>query len=198
MLGIVLAGGLSRRMKTDKATIKLPQSPRVSLLDQARQRLYDSGCQDVLVSRNTPGYIPDIFPHMGPLAGIHACLQRYGGNADFCVVTPVDMPLLRSQDVRMLLLHSEQQQCASYFRESVLPCVLPLQASLLPYLEYCLQHRQLSVHRLLETLSATAIDTNDSLVLVNSNTPEQWQQVQYHLQQKCAQFFNKHEGVNHG
>ncbi|MBR3585763.1 MAG: NTP transferase domain-containing protein, partial [Oscillospiraceae bacterium] len=75
--GIVLAGGFSKRMGTDKAELKLGG---MTLLELQVRKLQQIGITDIMVS----GYgkpvegtraIEDIYPHKGPMSGIHACLK---------------------------------------------------------------------------------------------------------------------------
>lgn len=91
--GIVLAGGQSTRMCTDKGRIMWKGR---TLAEHAVNTLKPL-CRDILISSNDSGYrslgypvIPDQYPDSGPMAGIHASLleSRTAEN----LVIPVDTP----------------------------------------------------------------------------------------------------------
>ena len=77
--GVVLAGGQSSRMGSDKANLILKNK---TLLQNACELLTAAGASDVLISRNvqstTAQYIADIYPGSGPLGGLicHCLLAR--------------------------------------------------------------------------------------------------------------------------
>lgn len=93
--GIVLAGGMSRRMGRCKAELPLQGK---SLLQWQVEKLRSLGVQDILISGESRSplpdvrTIPDIFPGRGPLGGLHACLRE--AEAPQCVVLSVDTPLV--------------------------------------------------------------------------------------------------------
>ena len=74
--GVVLAGGQSSRMGSDKANLILKNK---TLLQNACELLTAAGASDVLISRNvqsaTAQYIADIYPGSGPLGGIYSTLM---------------------------------------------------------------------------------------------------------------------------
>jgi molybdopterin-guanine dinucleotide biosynthesis protein A len=94
MLGVVLAGGESRRMGRDKALLELGGEP---LWKRQVGVLRGAGARRVVVVRRRdqdpldyPDCCFDVFRDCGPLAGIHAALE-IGGDPLFAVLA-VDMP----------------------------------------------------------------------------------------------------------
>jgi molybdopterin-guanine dinucleotide biosynthesis protein A len=96
--GIILAGGKSRRLGTDKASLIFDGRP---LLDIVIERL--SGvCSEVIVAsgraaegRKTPlpvRFVADLAPGRGPLGGVQAGLAA--ATAEFALVVACDMPFL--------------------------------------------------------------------------------------------------------
>ena len=86
--GVVLAGGKSSRMGTDKADLVLKNK---TLLHNACDLLKDAGAKNILISRNiinplkssshyspsdypSEKYVKDIYPNSGPLGGIYSTL----------------------------------------------------------------------------------------------------------------------------
>ena len=95
MSGVILAGGASRRMGRNKAELVLSGK---SLLQHQLDKLRALGIEDIMLSGAAcpalPGtrVIPDEFPGMGPLAGLHTCLKAARNPA--CLVLSVDTPLV--------------------------------------------------------------------------------------------------------
>ena len=114
MSGVVLAGGASRRMGVDKATLPHPSCPcRGTLLDHALHVLADAGAAPVLVATGTPGRLGPARPPAsqevgddeehrgaGPLAGILAALRR--SPVDVVAVVAVDLPDADAELLRWL------------------------------------------------------------------------------------------------
>lgn len=79
----VLAGGYSSRMGRDKAALSFGGT---TMLDQQVRKLRSVGIEDIMISGSELAvsgtrYVPDVFPHRGPLSGIHACLQAARGKS---------------------------------------------------------------------------------------------------------------------
>lgn len=98
---IILAGGKSTRMGTDKALIKVNDDNML----EAAIRVLAGGFSELIVSANNRNYeslkiktVSDVFPGRGPLAGLHAGLQASGNDVNF--VVPCDMPFI---NVRLAL-----------------------------------------------------------------------------------------------
>lgn len=96
MTGVILAGGQSRRMGTDKALLDLQGKPIIQWAVDAISRV----CDPVLIVTNSPSQysflglemVGDLFPGLGAMAGIHAGLFFSKGERAF--VAACDMPLL--------------------------------------------------------------------------------------------------------
>lgn len=94
-IGLILAGGRSQRMGTDKALVTLAGRPLVA---HVIERLA-SQVDELVISSNAPladfgvPVLPDVLGGFcGPLAGVHAALARF---PDVAVVSvAVDLPLL--------------------------------------------------------------------------------------------------------
>ncbi len=185
LLGIVLAGGLSSRMGTDKALLDWRGEAQ---LCRAMRQLREVGCDQVVVSRNQPGFIVDKFICQGPVAGIHAALDQV--QCDEALVMPVDMPLLDSLSLVELLNAGRDVAHSCYYSDSVLPCYLNNPMAALAVAERRLVARACSVHGLLEALHALSFTPPSTLHLFNTNTPHEWQTAQ----QLAVQHQSEHHG----
>lgn len=184
--GVVLAGGQSRRMGQDKA--KLNWQGR-SLLAAQLQLLESVLPTPVLVSGSYSEFrcIADQQPSLGPLSGLASCLEALPEQS--CLFIPVDMPLIHKELLQYLL---EQYRVApgNYFCEnSVFPIILQStqanRASLQTVMDYP-QAKQRSIKTFLHAIQATelGLPSRWASALVNTNTPQQWQQVQQLIGEK--------------
>jgi len=184
--GVVLAGGQSRRMGQDKA--KLNWQGR-SLLEAQLQLLESVLPTPALVSGSYSEFncIADQQPSLGPLSGLASCLEALPEQS--CLFIPVDMPMIHQQLLHHLL---EQYRAApgNYFCEnSVFPIILQStqanRVSLQTVLNYP-QAKQRSIKTFLHAIQATelSLPSQWASALVNTNTPQQWQQVQQLIEEK--------------
>lgn len=110
VIGIILAGGKSRRMGQDKSTMLFKGQ---SLLQNMVSTLSQTQVSRVVINSNSSigeqtdqtlikyTYIEDIIPDKGPLSGIHSALVNFP-DANLLVV-PVDIPLMTSSSLNTLI-----------------------------------------------------------------------------------------------
>lgn len=104
MTGIILAGGRSSRMGTDKGLVQFNGKPLIRYsLD-----IFLDLCSEILISTNSKGYdhpgvrvVSDIIPDSGPMAGIYSCLLQ--STNEINLVLPCDMPFVTADIFRHLL-----------------------------------------------------------------------------------------------
>jgi len=166
---LILAGGQSSRMGQDKAQLCLNGQ---TLLTHMQQLASASGASELLLSRNQPGGIQDVYQRSGPLAGILAALEHC--TTPLLLVLPIDTPLLSSISLKRLLQQASASHHAAHFAQSPLPCVLPVTAELKALIARQLQQSQRSVKALLAQLHAIAVAA-PATELLNTNTPQDWQ-----------------------
>ena len=102
--GVILAGGASSRMGSNKALLRLGGIPLIERVYQTMNGLFD----DILIVTNTPeayAFIPcrtvaDLYPGAGSIAGLHAGMTASSTERIF--VAACDMPFLNSSLIRML------------------------------------------------------------------------------------------------
>lgn len=93
---VILAGGKSSRMGTDKALLEMNGSNFIRLLTERLEPF-----EEKLIARGNNSditdipwtVIPDIYPERGPLGGLHAALTACRSEALFCI--SCDMPLFQ-------------------------------------------------------------------------------------------------------
>jgi molybdopterin-guanine dinucleotide biosynthesis protein A len=116
-IGLILAGGRSRRMQgQDKALLALQGETLLAhIIRRLRPQvdalaLNSNAAPDTFAAYGLP-VIPDRLPGFpGPLAGIHAGLMQYP--EDYLVTVAVDLPLLPADLVARLRAGLETKSCA--------------------------------------------------------------------------------------
>jgi molybdopterin-guanine dinucleotide biosynthesis protein A len=173
-IGVVLAGGQSRRMGCDKALLKLKGK---DMLTRTVDCLTRAGAKQVIVSRNEPGneIFSDIYPNKGPLSGIHTAAVNMA--KDNLLLVPVDLPYLSYKEIQRLSQFGQAQQCSCYFSDHNLPLYLQNDTATIETLQHILlDSEDYSVAGFIRQIGAQAIEPVDTLHLLNTNTPLQWQQ----------------------
>jgi molybdopterin-guanine dinucleotide biosynthesis protein A len=117
ILGVVLAGGKSTRMGTDKAMLIYQN---LTLVEHAAYKL-DSICKEVYISVNEENRnkihhnaqkIPDLYPGEGPISGILSSLITLKSNI---LVVACDMPQLASEDLSHLINEWDRNAAATMY-----------------------------------------------------------------------------------
>ena len=107
--GIVLAGGKSSRMGTDKGLLELNHKPFISYILEAMIPLVS----EILIVSNQSEYdafgydrVPDIIADSGPLAGIYSGLMN--SKTEYNLILSCDIPLIRTEVLQQLLHHADE------------------------------------------------------------------------------------------
>ncbi len=103
--GVILCGGKSSRMNTDKALLKLGESTIIEIIYNKLKNIF----KEVLISANdiekykflNAKIIKDIYTDRGPLAGIHSALKYSESEKIF--VTACDIQLVPTELINYLL-----------------------------------------------------------------------------------------------
>lgn len=174
VIGVVLAGGQSHRMRRDKALLQIGN---VTLLDHSKRCLYEAGCTNVIVSgRISEGEsILDEFPGYGPVSGIHAAIRHFPDKR--LLFVPIDMPKLSAPCLKILLQQHTKPPCLHYryyplpLRIDATPAAYRVATQLLsnPYTKP-------SVKGLTHLMQAETLVLDELYLstMFNCNTPEDW------------------------
>jgi len=183
---ILLAGGYSSRMGKNKA--ELPFGG-MRMLDYQVHRLRLLGIEEILIAGysgslaysdrsgcgNDPAVriVPDLFPHRGPLSGIHAGLTAAGHAS--CLVLSVDAPLVPYS----VLLELIEQHIAGVtvlgHDGQVEPLIGVYDRALAPLCGEILAGENSSVRQLFARADFRVFPSKaEPLLLSNCNTPEEY------------------------
>lgn len=133
--GIILAGGKSKRMGTNKALLKINELTVIERSAALLNKLFSR----VIIITNTPDeysflkleMYPDIYPGRGPLAGIHSALINSSTEKNF--ILSCDIPFLSAEVIKYITDYKTKlpvtvvyadgfiQQLAGIYSRSVLP-----------------------------------------------------------------------------
>lgn len=131
---VILAGGKSSRMKTNKAFLPINNTSLIEIIINKLSSLF---LEVIIVSNDVPSYshlkakiVPDIIPNRGPLSGIHAGLVNSNYNLNFVVAC--DMPFVSARLADYLISQANgydvvvpvvngyyQTNCAAYAKSCI-------------------------------------------------------------------------------
>lgn len=180
--GVILAGGASTRFGSNKALAKYNGMPLIEHAAKVLETLFPT----VLLVTNTPApfqflhwpTVSDIYPHYGPVAGIHAALKTVSQSKIF--VIGCDMPLIQSDLVKYICsLPNDFDAVLPYRDRGPEPLHALYNKSSLPAIEKLLlegNHKLTDVFKLLKvrklkTEEIVAVSGNLNS-FININTPE--------------------------
>ncbi|NYF23347.1 molybdenum cofactor guanylyltransferase [Sporosarcina sp. JAI121] len=181
-VGIVLAGGQSRRFGSPKAFAKLGEQ---YFYDRAKDAL-EASCDEVIVvtrqdlfERFRVGeeviFDKPEYAGLGPLAGILSVMESV--EADRYAVLPCDMPYVDSRAMSKLVEHHEKGVTAVVSDGRYHPLVSIWDQQLKRALKKSLESGQLSVMGLLTQsdvvwINGNALTDDEKRMFTNVNTPE--------------------------
>ena len=185
---IVLAGGASQRMGTNKAL--LPVSPTETLVDRVVANLRTLSDDVVLVS-NSPELCADLdvrhasdrFLGAGPLAGLHAGLLA--ARHEWAFVAACDMPLVDHRLVRfMVVLTAGHDAVVPKLGDSIEPLHALYSRACLPAIETRLQNGQRRVISFYSDVRVRYVEEREIAIFdrkgrtfSNANTPQDWERL---------------------
>ncbi|MGV2964356.1 molybdenum cofactor guanylyltransferase [Paenibacillus sp. FSL H8-0317] len=191
--GIILAGGLSSRMGTNKAMLELNGSLVLQHVTKAMRpavsRIIVAAGPNV-TTYGAMGYdcVQDHYPGKGPLAGLHAALEA--SDTDWNLVCACDMPLLQTSffDGIKKLVESHNSYSAIVPRVDghVHPLAGAYHIRVLPDLEQRLIQDHLRVMRWLEEIGCCYVEAEEleragvhqvAMQMSNMNTPEEYERI---------------------
>lgn len=103
--GVILSGGKSKRMGTDKALLKIGDTPAIEMIYNTISGIF----HDIMIISDYPknydylsrNIYPDIYKSMGPLGGIHSALTNAENSQIFIV--SCDIPLISDNIIRYIV-----------------------------------------------------------------------------------------------
>jgi len=180
ILGVVLAGGKSSRMGTDKA--QLPFRGKTLLDFQFEKLASIFGMENTVVSGNYP-HLPHVLDDkmgLGPLGGIISLINK---PYEYFVFLPVDMPNLSKRALINLMdfaKNDSSSNCWTY-KDFQMPLIIRNQLNLSELLEIIIEGpvKDRSIRFLIQKLQSNILDPGElgKDEFLNTNTILEWQEV---------------------
>ena len=195
--GIILAGGKSSRMKTDKAELLLGGK---TLLEIQVEKLTTLGCDDVIVSGKvlpadnilissdsqqpvdadqtaTIHPVSDIIPDLGPMGGLYSCFPECKHSC--AIVMSVDVPLLSKETLQQLLnAHFDKNPDVTIlsYNGHTEPLIGVYNTAYSALCKELIDNKKLAIRALLERLDCQYYDFHgDPDEFLNCNSPEDYE-----------------------
>jgi len=177
LYGLVLSGGRSERMGTDKSILSFHGKPQREFMFE----LLIKFCAKVYIScqrdHTIPGEfnpLPDQFEMKSPLSGILTAFQVHPAVA--WITAPVDMPYIDESAIRFLLANRKPEKYATCFFDSDGKDPEPLFAiwepRAAPALAAFYKNGGIGARGFLKTHDVAIIQPPDKKLHLNINTPE--------------------------
>ncbi len=178
--GIILAGGKSTRMGTDKALLKIEGE---TLLSHA-VKLYRSVCNQILISSNSADHeiegivrVPDEIKNCGPIGGVYSCLKHAENEWSF--VISVDAAFVTPEFVSFLVSQASNKYDAvvPVHEKGKEPLIALYNKTVLPIVEKNIESGNFKMHYLLENVRTNFVDSQEWIehnpkLFYNINSPE--------------------------
>ncbi|MDC7684428.1 molybdenum cofactor guanylyltransferase [Asticcacaulis sp. BYS171W] len=173
--GIVLCGGKSRRMGSDKTEMLFGEK---TWLEHACDTLAEAGAAHIVCAGRPDVELGvfDVVENCGPVAGICSALSGQEALQDLVIVVPVDMPTLSAPDLIGLAEQAQSSNRPTFYLGSPLPFACPTQLLSERVIQNALGRlhagETLSVRAFLSELGSVTIPFDGRTALKNFNTPE--------------------------
>ncbi|MEZ4874178.1 MAG: molybdenum cofactor guanylyltransferase [Flavobacteriaceae bacterium] len=184
--GIILAGGKSSRMQTDKGLLPLGDDTFVSHILKAMQPFVN----EVLIVTSNLQYdafghkrVEDHFRGLGPVSGLYTGL--YHSQTEENLVVSCDVPFITPQVFSYLFEHAEKTAAVNLLESSgnTMPLIALYQKRCLPFCLEQINKRELAMHQLISKLESHIIPLEEALALYvrNINTREEFEKIQHEI-----------------
>jgi len=164
--GIILSGGKSSRMDSDKGLLMLQGKPLIQYSIEVLKGL----CDEIIICANKQGYdtfgfpvIKDVYPDLGPIGGIYTGLLNSGSESNF--VLSCDMPFISSQTL-IYLLSKKNKNLVSipiHGKNMIEPLCALYSKTILPQLTKQIQNQDLKLMNLLKTVDVNWVKMDSGL-----------------------------------
>lgn len=193
--GVILAGGTSRRMGRDKALLKLGDRPLIAVV---AERLRAVASEVIVAADGGARYaqfadrcVPDVYPEVGTLGGIHAGLLAAAH--ELALVVGCDMPFLNPDVLAWLVDAADGVDLAVLRHElGMEPLHAVYRKSCLPAIEATIHSGQRCAFAFYDQVRVRYVNPAEipSLGLglgsfYNVNTPDQWRHALIQAELAC-------------
>ena len=174
--GLVLVGGKSTRMGTDKAELNYFGKPQKEFAKELLERNNLETFYSVQNSSEIENEIHDKFLNLGPFGGICSAFQKDPNSAWF--VLPTDVPFVDEEVIKLLLKHRNPSKVATAIKgkskEFVEPLITIYEPKAYPILLQFLAQGYSCPRKMLINSDVEVVEIEDDFIR-NINTPEEFE-----------------------
>lgn len=180
-IGVVLAGGQSKRMGQDKALLQVKGKAFLTHTIDVLKAVKPKLSRIVISGRQSKtSYIQDIYQNLGPVGGIYSVLQSYRHVNDSLLIMPVDMPFMTPRALNYLVARAKSSLAfnALIYKGKCFPLFIRLVSDVFRFFEKSIrearpENKSRSIQNLLAHLDTCEInwDVEDEKLFSNVNTP---------------------------
>lgn len=189
MIGIVLAGGQSKRFGQPKAFAKRNGKEFILYSIEALQCI----TKDVVVvihpeidtkwlQRNQLTYIQDLelYQGKGPLAGIYSVMSQF--KSEWYIVLPCDTPFINSHLLKKLQLYRNDgcEAIVPSVHGNIQPLIAMYHHRVKEKIRWHLEQNKLSMKHFLPSIHTRYVEINDDDAFININTKDEYDQYIVH------------------
>lgn len=162
MLGLILAGGQSKRMGEDKGLVLYKGKPLISYPIDLLKQL----CQNIVISANNESYeklgypvLQDKIKGIGPLGGMYSAFVKYSPTSIF--VLPCDVPEMGIDFAKKLInLGNSYDISVASFRGRIEPLIGIYQDSVLNAIEQQIKYKNYKIQNLIKRCNSHVYETS--------------------------------------
>jgi molybdopterin-guanine dinucleotide biosynthesis protein A len=185
--GIILAGGKSSRMGTDKGLLKLDNSTFIERVASVLKPFVN----DIIVvsDHNAHGTfgmqrIEDLYKDAGPLSGILSGLKH--SKTENNIVLSCDIPFISEALLRHLIINSKDNALINQIEceGKTMPLIATYKKQCASAIQKALDNDERRVRVLVKSLNPNTIsvDSNYKLMVENINTPEEYKTLKHEFE----------------
>jgi molybdopterin-guanine dinucleotide biosynthesis protein A len=189
--GIILCGGKSSRMQTNKALLKLGNKTIVEIILDEIRKVFD----EVIISANECDdfsflkipIVKDSYVYRGPLAGIYSALHFSGTKKNF--ITTCDLPFIKSEMIEHLInidsekdiiiptINSKPERLFGVYKKSVLNIIDEIFTA--SEKDKTINGSVFDLHQnaKVESVEISNLNIYNESLFMNMNTPEDYEKV---------------------
>ena len=180
LIGVVLMGGKSSRMGTDKSLLEIEDQPLYKIAGQKLSIF----CNEVYLSvnekqkaENTYKYscIKDLYEAEGPLGAMLSCMDKLETHILFLAC---DMPFISKDDIETLIEKRHKNHiCTAFFhpeKQIYEPLLSIWETASLPLLEMYFENGNRSLQKFLHQQNIPKINIPNPENFININHPDEW------------------------
>lgn len=185
--GLVLAGGISERMKRDKSLIEYHGESQKSYMMKLLESKTDKSFLAVRSDQEeSMPHINDTFIGLGPFGAILSAFREDPNSA--WLVTACDQPFIDSNVIDVLIKHRDPSKVATAFYNPETDFPEPLitiwEPRAYPHLLDFLGQGYSCPRKVLINTDIALVKLEDASVLKNANTPEEYQEAKEEIDQR--------------